>query len=92
LGKLGNAGASHNYFLSSSEGRSALFVVAKQRETRASGDGEASESKSGYLTIIPVGADLKLPQQDIKVNWLDGRRSPDRDRPDPNPGAAAIFL
>jgi hypothetical protein len=23
---------------------------------------------SGYLTIIPVGADLKLPQQDIKVN------------------------
>jgi hypothetical protein len=56
------------FFGSSSEGRSAVFVVAKHRTMRVSGGGEASDPKSGYLTIIPAGADLKLPQQDIKVN------------------------
>ncbi|MEG4084001.1 hypothetical protein QUB75_18835 [Microcoleus sp. K1-B6] len=46
----------------------------------------AGKFKSGYITIIPVGAYLQLPQSDIKVNWWwDGRRTPDRDRPHPEP-------
>lgn len=66
---------------------------------------QVSEFQSGYLTMIPVGAYLKLPQQDIDVNGSDGRagRTPDRDRDRPQPGtrrrsiafalgATAIFL
>ncbi|WP_293128486.1 hypothetical protein [Microcoleus sp. bin38.metabat.b11b12b14.051] len=58
--------------------------------------GKASQASlsSGYLTIIPVGANLKLPQQDIEVNWWvpRGRPTPDRDRPAPTPMPATIFL
>ena len=66
---------------------------------------QASEFQSGYLTMIPVGAYLKLPQQDIDVKGSDERagRTPDRDphRPPPGTGppspafaigATAIFL
>ncbi|WP_332958995.1 hypothetical protein [Microcoleus sp. AR_TQ3_B6] len=53
--------------------------------------------------MIPVGAYLKLPQQDIDVNRSDVRagRTPDRDRPQPGTrrpsianalGVTAIFL
>jgi len=44
---------------------------------------QVSEFQSGYLTMIPVGAYLKLPQQDIDVKGSDERagRTPDRDRP-----------
>jgi hypothetical protein len=35
---------------------------------------QVSEFQSGYLTMIPVGAYLKLPQQDIDVNGSDGGR------------------
>ncbi|MEG4808510.1 hypothetical protein QUA82_11950 [Microcoleus sp. F8-D3] len=61
----------------------------------------ACKFKSGYITIIPVGAYLQLSQEDIKVDWWwDGRRTPDRDRPRPEPWrhrqhlrwATAIFL
>src|SRR6476661_4125349 len=34
---------------------------------------QVSEFQSGYLTMIPVGAYLKLPQQDIDVNGSDVR-------------------
>ena len=49
---------------------------------------QVSEFQSGYLTMIPVGAYLKLPQQDIHVNGSDGRagRTPIRDRERPQPG------
>ena len=66
---------------------------------------QVSEFQSGYLTMIPVGAYLKLLQQDIDVNGSDGRagRTWDRDphRPPPRTGprsgafaigATAIFL
>jgi hypothetical protein len=66
---------------------------------------QVSEFQSGYLTMIPVGAYLKLPQQDIDVNGSDGRaartwdRSPHRPPPRTEPpsianalGAIAIFL
>jgi len=66
---------------------------------------QVSEFQSGYLTMIPVGAYLKLPQQDIDVNGSDRRalRTPDRDPDRPPPGtgppsgafaigATAIFL
>lgn len=64
---------------------------------------QVSEFQSGYLTMIPVGAYLKLPQQDIDVNGSDVRagRTPDRDRPQPGTrrpwianalGVTAIFL
>ncbi|MEG4942090.1 hypothetical protein [Microcoleus sp. F4-D5] len=50
------------------------------------GQKQVSEFKSGYLTMIPVGAILNKLQQDIKVNWQsDGSRTPDRDRPRPEP-------
>ncbi|MEG4525998.1 hypothetical protein [Microcoleus sp. C2D2] len=41
--------------------------------------------------MIPVGAYLKLPQQDIDVNGSDGRagRTPDRDPDRPSPGTRA---
>ncbi|MBD0340928.1 MAG: hypothetical protein ICV61_08555 [Microcoleus sp. Co-bin12] len=40
--------------------------------------------------MIPVGAYLKLPQQDIDVNGSDVRagRTPDRDPDRPPPGTA----
>src|SRR4028118_2369816 len=66
---------------------------------------QVSEFQSGYLTMIPVGAYLKLPQQDIDVNGSEGRagRTWDRDphRLPPRTGwrsiafalgATAIFL
>ena len=66
---------------------------------------QVREFQSGYLTMIPVGAYLKLPQQDIDVNGSDGRarrtydRDPDRPPPGTAPpsiafaiGATAIFL
>src|SRR4028119_451595 len=42
---------------------------------------QVSEFQSGYLTMIPVGAYLKLPQQDIDVNGWDGRAGRTWDRP-----------
>ena len=66
---------------------------------------QVREFQSGYLTMIPVGAYLKLSQQDIDVNGSDGRagrtwaRDPDRPPPRTEPpsianalGATAIFL
>ncbi len=49
---------------------------------------QVSKFQSGYLTMIPVGAYLKLPQQDIDVNGSDGRagRTWDRDPHRPPPG------
>ncbi|MBD0312744.1 MAG: hypothetical protein ICV86_07605, partial [Microcoleus sp. T3-bin5] len=55
---------------------------------------QVSEFQSGYLTMIPVGAYLKLPKQYIDVNGSDGRagRTPDRDRdrPPPRTGSPSI--
>ena len=55
---------------------------------------QVSEFQSGYLTMIPVGAYLKLPQQDIDVNGSDVRagRTPDREshRPPPGTGSPSI--
>ena len=57
---------------------------------------QVNEFKSGYLTMIPVGAYLKLPQQDIDVNGSDGRAgrtwTRDADRPRPEQGRGPEHL